>query len=258
MPARPEPALAPPANRLLEMQCTFAEALLRQTPSRNRRFSVYRNNVHASLVGALVAHFPVVRRLVGEEFFEATAVAFLRKHPPHTPVLSEYGFAFAGFLQSFAPAAELPYLPDVARLEWALNVAHNAVDAASLGLEALATLPPESAAEKHLILHPAAFVISSPWPVVSIWTANTRDEEIHDLDSRGGGETALVTRPGLEVSVAMLPAGADMFIAALGRGEALGDAVTITESIERFDLAATLAVLFNSGAIAALVDGKPE
>lgn len=254
MPEQRDPALA----QLQEGQRTFAEALLRHAPSGNRRFSVYRNNVHASLIATLVAHFPVVRRLVGEQFFEATAVAFLRKHPPQTPVLSEYGFAFAEFLQSFAPAAALSYLPDVARLEWALNVAHNALDETSLGLDALAALPPESAAGKHVTLHPAAFVISSPWPVVSIWTTNTRDDEVRHLDLRGGGEAALVTRPGLDVSVALLPTGADLFIAALARGEALGDAVASTESVEGFDLAATLAVLFNAGAIAALVDGKPE
>lgn len=254
MPEPPDPAPV----QLRGAQRTFAEALLRQAPSGNRRFSVYRNNVHASLLATLVAHFPVVRRLVGEEFFEATAVAFLRKHPPHTPVLSEYGVGFADFLQSFAPADALPYLPDVARLEWALNVAHNAVDAPPLGLEALAALPPESAAEKQVVLHPATFVISSPWPVVSIWTTNTRDAEVRHLDLRGVGEAALVTRPALEVSVAMLPTGADMFIAALGRGESLGDAVTFAEPVEGFDLAATLAVLFNAGAIAALIDGKPE
>ena len=116
---------------LAGLQETFVHAVLRAGllvpetvasmagPSRERRIGVYRNNVKASLVAALVGAFPVVQRLVGEEFFEAAAFVFVEHHPPRSPVLAEYGAGFAAFLEGFEPARDLPYLADIARLEWA-------------------------------------------------------------------------------------------------------------------------------------------
>jgi hypothetical protein len=82
-----------------------------------RRFAVYRNNVMVSLIDALADSFPVTQALVGEEFFRAMAGVFARAHPPRSPVMAHYGDGFAGFIEDFQPAASLPYLADVARLE---------------------------------------------------------------------------------------------------------------------------------------------
>src|SRR5579864_7312457 len=70
---------------LAEIQDAFATALLDRTSPvpaflagaarhrPERRFAVYRNNVAAGLVEALATRFPVVKRLVGDEFFRAMA-----------------------------------------------------------------------------------------------------------------------------------------------------------------------------------------
>ena len=120
---------------LSEMQSKFAAALMQadapvpaditsHTGARpKKRFNVYRNNIYASLILVLEGRFPVVSRLVGAEFFTELARVFVELHPPRSPVLMEYGEGFGTFLQEFDPVDDLPYLGDVARIEWAWNVA---------------------------------------------------------------------------------------------------------------------------------------
>src|SRR5438876_7559091 len=94
-----------------------------------RRFAVYRNNVVAGLVKALRTNFPVVEKIVGDEFFAAMARVFVTQQPPRAPLLAIYGEAFPAFVAAFEPARELPYLADVARLEAARTRAYHAADA---------------------------------------------------------------------------------------------------------------------------------
>ena len=259
----------PDGNGLANLQHRFARAVLqaplsvpdgirRQVrPAHERRFGVYRNNVKASLAAALAARFPVVARLVGEEFFTATALVFIERHPPRSPVLAEYGIAFASFLEGFDPAADLPYLPDIARLEWARHVAFHSADASAADLGRLAELPPEALGSVRLDLHPAMAVIASPWPIVSVWTTNTHDAIPEAPPAGWTGEMALVTRPHLDVLVHRLPPGADRLVAELAQGIALGAAAEAASSAhERFDLAMALSTLFSAGAIAKLSQGS--
>ena len=120
------------------MQSEFSKALLepsQPTPQgvirpdgkpAGKRFDVYRNNVVVSLIGALGDGYPAVRKTVGEKFFDAVASVYVRSHPPKTPLMIFYGDSFADFLDRFEPAQQIPYLADVARLEWARRRAYHA------------------------------------------------------------------------------------------------------------------------------------
>lgn len=250
---------------LADTQQTFARALLRAGlrvpeavaemagPTRERRFSVYRNNVKASLIATLTAKFPVIHRLVGEEFFEATTLVFVERHPPRSPVLAEYGAAFASFLESFEPASDLPYLADVARLEWARQEAFHAANAKPVPIECLAAFAAGDLESTRLTLHPATLLVASPWPIVSIWTTNTFDEDVQRIGPDRPGEVALVTRPDQDVFIRLLPPGADLLVAALADGASLGEAMA--RAPDGFDLATTLALLFSAGAVSALQEG---
>ena len=96
------------------------------------RLQVYRNNTFGSLTAALKDSFPVVCQLVDERFFGYAAQEYIRANPPHAPRLAEYGGDFAEFLDGFEPVRHLAYLPDVARLEWAVNAAYHAADTPTL------------------------------------------------------------------------------------------------------------------------------
>jgi hypothetical protein len=123
---------------LRELQAGFRAALLEDTPASlteliagdglapEARLAIYRHHVLTTLTDVLVGVYPVIRRLVDTRFFAYAADTFIRACPPASPVLSEYGEAFAGFLAGFPPCRALAYLPDVARLEWALHAAGHA------------------------------------------------------------------------------------------------------------------------------------
>lgn len=247
---------------LAELQDQFAAALGDPTrpppaPLRGRgaerpdkRFAVYRNNVYVSLVEAIGATYGVVARLVGEPFFRAMARAYVAAELPRSPVLLEYGAGFPDFIAAFEPAASLPYLADVARLEWAWHEAYHAADAEPLGAAAFAALDPPRLGELRVRLHPALHLLRSPWPVFSIWRTNRFDPEVVPLPPDAGPEAVAVTRPRLEVLAAPLAIGIYPFLAELARGAALGQAVAAAlRQSPDFDLVAALNWLFACGAI---------
>jgi hypothetical protein len=250
------------------IQQIFADALLvpeRAVPAATtshtgerpvRRFAVYRNNVTVGLVDALKARFPAVERIVGAEFFAAMARLFVRAHPPSSPLLMTYGDNFADFIQRFPPAADLPYLADVARLEAARTRAYHAADATPLDPTRLRALPPPALAAVRVVLHPSAEIVRSPHPIVTIWAMNSGEAELGPIED-WRGEDALVLRPALEVEVRKLPAGGAAFLAALAAGQPLADAVDIAMQADAaFDLVTNLAGLIGSGLVVAL-DGEP-
>lgn len=247
---------------LQQLQADFAAALFdpaRPPPDGLRagdaaRLAIYRNNVHAGLAAVLEARYPVIRRLVGDAFFRALALAFLRRQPPRSPVLARYGGGFARFLRQFEPVRTLPYLPDMAALEWARHRAHHAADAATAAIADLAAVPAARLATTRLAVHPAASAVASAYPIVALWRTNTHDENVRPLGPGLPGETALITRPGLDVLVTALPPGGAALLSALRRGAPLAAAAQAIEP--QTDLPRLLATLFDTGAIAG-IDASP-
>lgn len=216
-----------------------------------RRFAVHRNNVVGSLVQALAEGFPVVQALVGPEFFGALAAEFVRRQPPRSPVMADYGAELPEFIERFAPARSLPYLADVARLERARLEACHAADAALLCAAdvAGALADPERIGELRLRLHPAARLVVSPHPIVSLWAAHQGEGALADVDLRQA-EAALVLRPLFDVLVVRCDPGTARFVACLQEGATLGPAAAQAAGCAGFDLAATLSLLLAHGALA--------
>ncbi len=214
----------------------------------SRRFGVYRNNVYASLIDVLAGRFPVVARLVGEEFFRAMARAYVEDEPPRSAVLLRYGAGFPAFVAGFPPAAPVPYLADMASLEWAWHAAYHAKDAAPAPLTDLSRAV-EHAEHAVLRLHPSLGVVRSLYPIVSIFELNRQSGQVPAARLEGR-EDALVARPKLEVEIRRLPHGGAPFILALREGKTLGEAAVIAaEEAPSFALEANLAGLLASGAI---------
>ncbi len=217
------------------------------------RFAVYRNNVLSSLVDALADSFPVVQQLVGEEFFRAMAAVFVRHSPPRTRVLGEYGAELADFIQAFDPASSLPYLADVARLEWLRNRAYPAADTAPLDPDKLhaALAAPERLGRLQLQLQPALGLLDSSFAVVSLWAAHQGALQITDVDPCQA-QSALVLRNGLRVEVIGIARSDSRFIDGLRQGLPLAQAAQQAQAQARdgaFDLGHCLAQLLRAGAI---------
>jgi Putative DNA-binding domain len=200
-----------------------AETLGREGRPDARRFAVYRNNVAVGLIGALEMRYPVTRRLVGDAFFRGLARAFIAGNKPSSAVLIHYGAAFADFIENFEPAREIPYLPDVARLENAWVEAYHAAEAKPLGLGDLAAIDPERLGELVFTFHPAVRLIRLAHPAASIWAGHQGPGEPR-APERWAPEDALIARPDADVAVRILPAGGHGFAAALMAGASINEA----------------------------------
>lgn len=219
-----------------------------------RRFAVYRNNVVSSLIDALADTFAVTQQLVGIEFFRAMAGVFVRQSPPRSRILALYGDAFAGFIADFAPAAALPYLADVARLEFARTLACHAGDAEAIADDALAQAlaDPEALAGLRFEWHPSLQVIASPHAVVSLWAAHQTDGEVGAV-AIDHPEQALVLRDCLEVLVLPVDRASAAFVERTLNGAAFGSAAAEAAAADpAFDLGAALALMMRHRALVAL------
>jgi hypothetical protein len=216
-----------------------------------RRFAVYRNNVAVALIGAVEARYPVVRRLVGDDFFRAMAGAFVATEKPRSPTLIHYGDDFPAFVAGFPPAVAVPYLADVARLENAWVEAYHAADADPLGLDALTAIAPDGLEALRFRPHPAARLLGFAHPAASIWEASQGDGEPR-APTVWAAEEALVTRPDADVFVRVLPPGGFAFAAALFSGATLGEAAALAAA-DGFDPGDHLIGLVEAGAFQSLM-----
>lgn len=233
-------------------------------PDLQRRFAVHRNNVVVSLIAALAETFPVCQALVGEDFFRAMARERVLADPPRSPVLIGYAQGFADFVAGFAPAASVPYLADVARIE-ALRVrAYHAADAAPVPEARFHELvaAPEALAAARMTLHPACHWLRSDYAAHSIWLAHQglEDPSAADLDGIDvdRAEDVLVARPAFDVVVAALPRGAIAFLDALRGGQPLASAFTAAQAaVDGIDRSALFSLLIQHR-LAVVVDTTAE
>lgn len=211
-------------------------------------FAVYRNTVMKGCIDALQANFPAVARLVGEEWFRDAAAVYVRQTLPTDPTLLRYGSDFADFLANFEPAAELPYLSDVARLDRLWMEAHTAPDEETLDPAAIAKLAPETLART--TLHPHA---SARWawfadaPIYTIWSQN-RGEAVPSANIDWKPEGALLVRRDDAVDWIALDAAGGAFLdtcAASGSLAAAADAALEAQS--NVNLAQLLSTLLTAG-----------
>lgn len=219
-----------------------------------KRFNVYRNNSAVAIAEALQASFPVVSQLVGDEFFSGMASIYMQTDLPKTPVMMLYGRNFPEFIAAFEPAQSIPYLADMATLEWYWTQAYNAADEHPVGLEKLAEIPQEEMSEIHLTLHPSFYPIKSEWPILSIWSAHNEEntsEILEQLELKP--EQGFLVRPEFEVNVIATDLAFHNFIENLASGKTLGDAIEQLPPEHLEDLSGYLQLLFNSGAVIGLI-----
>jgi hypothetical protein len=211
-----------------------------------RRVAIYRNTCLGTLINALRLSFPAVQRLVGAEFFDGGAREFSRRHPPASAWLNEFGAGFPGFLSAFAPAASLPYLAEVARLEWAVNRALHADDAPGLDLARLASLDESARARVSFTAHPGLSLLRLEFPADAIWRAVLDQDAaaMAAIDLAGGPVHLLIERDAAGVQVRRLNAARWQFTARLCAGAPL---YAVLEHGPDADISAWLAEHLSSG-----------
>ena len=252
-------------SSLRELQTGFADALFAGDGARPpfaslpedraaERFAVYRRALLANYGNALGATYPVVRKLVGAAFFNAAVEAFVRDHPPTSGDLNVYGDTFPSFLDRYPHAAGLPYLGDVARVEWAQDEANRAAEADTTPeqvLAMLAAIAPERRSSIRLALAPSCRLVRSRFPVLRIWRSNQEGEsEGEGVSLDEGGDALLIRREAAGTTIERITTAEHAWLAALAAAAPLGTSLDMAQATgEPFDFAAILRGRIGDGTI---------
>ena len=241
-------------------QAHFAKALLdpgEPTPDRlslgggsaDQRFSIYRNNGIAGLSDILMAHFPVLTELLGEEYCRSLVVCYIRQYPPHSPILTQYGRDMPVFLAAFPPVARYPYLPDIAAMELALMASYHAKDSRPVEAEILSSIPDNAVSEARLVLAPSVQPIISLWPIYQIWMSHRRGQPM-PTSLKDNGENILIVRREFDPEPLILVKGGFEFVTALQKRQTISEAYERASAIHQgFDLTKMLRQLLAFNAI---------
>jgi len=198
------------------------------------RLSIYRNTFLGTLINALRLLYPAVHRLVGAEFFESSARMSIEGQPPHSAYLDEYGAAFPEFLARFPAATSVPYVADVARLEWAVNCALHAPDAAPLDVRALSAVPEADHGRIRFVPHPSISLIQASYPADTIWRAvlDQDDAALSAVDLGDAPIWLLIQRLATGIHVRRLNEPTWRCTFALCSGQALREALELASDID--------------------------
>jgi hypothetical protein len=244
-------------NGMAQLQHAFANAIffdhapipatIRSAtgPAHACRFGVYRNNVIASLINAVAARYPVVRKLLWDDAFDRIAHLYVTAEPPRSPMMFEYGEGFPQFLRTVGQCSSSDYLADVAELEAARTQAYHAADATPQPRDAFGARAPEDFSDMRLSLHPSVRLLRSRYPVVTIWEANLHAND--NTLSLWKAECALIARPYEQVEVRRLTPAIYVFLAALADRHTVGVAIARAMAAEpNLDLAECFAILIGA------------
>jgi hypothetical protein len=241
---------------LLELQSRFA-ASLADSHAPDGRMAIYCNTIRINYRNALAATYPVVRALVGNAFFDAAVDAYATTYPSGSGDLNVFGDKFAAFLASYRYARGLPYLPDVARLEWAIDESGRAADAASDPehlVRSLAGVPTEELGRQRFVLDPSCRFAWSSYPLFKIWRVHQADHEGDmAIDLEQGASHVVVRRSPEGVAVESVPEAELTWLTALGEGASLAAAVDSALAMDStFDLGRALHARIADGTLVML------
>lgn len=212
----------------------FAASLLDDTLATNgitaetrERMGIYRNNVRLNRITALADAFANVVQLVGQDYFSALARAYVDCTPSNSANLHDDGAALPAFIRGFAPAADLPYLGDVADVDWLLHRAYFAADARAIDASALAEVGAERFAAASIRLMPSVGLARSrTWPIADILRMHA-DGTPAQLGA--GGQSVLIWREGFSVRWQTLTQAEADATAALMTGKPIQEAFSQTQ-----------------------------
>lgn len=242
-------------SSLPDYQRDFANSLMATnelesgTPQQVAPMAIYRNNYFSNLSAALADVYPVVRRLVGAQFFDQMARRFITGSKSTSGNIQEYGADFGDFIGAYLPARELVYLPDVARLEWLCHQAFHAADCAQSAYPKALDMPYQHYGRLCFEFHPACRFIESSYPIGTIWHANQPESAADQrIELANAAEYLLIRRPIFTVAVVQLSCAQFVAFKALSEGQNLEAAINAASFVDAlFDIEQFLAVVLAPG-----------
>lgn len=235
---------------LFQWQTEFSTSLLNQLNdslknsfmansefAKEQRFAIYQNNVFYSLTNALGDLYPVVKKLVGDDFFTGTATYYLRQNPPKQAAMVHFGHDFVAFLADFEHTKTLDYLAPVAQLELHQHLAYHAADIDPLAVDHIASITPEELLNKKVNFHPSLLLLNSPHPALTIWETNQDNKNEKKDVHLNEPQWILTVRQDYKVTNFIIDQTSYIFFNELQHGNTIGEAITLAlEQEPEFDI----------------------
>ena len=239
---------------LRELQRSFAAALhdpgarCDVTPAEN--LEIYRNTARVNFRSALAQTFPVLVKRVGAEYFQQLAHHYRARFPSRSGDLHWVGRDFAAFLDGHLAGGEYAWLADLARIEWARSEVAVASELPAAGAAVLATFAPEHLELLVFSLQPALRLVSSSYPVFSVWLANQADNA-SPVDQSIGSEVGMIRLHDNGVEVTVLAPDLFSYLSTTAAGATLGVAMSAA-NLEGPRLSEILRFVFSSGLVSSV------
>lgn len=141
-----------------------------------QRLGIYQHGVHAVLTAHLQAVYPVCQQLLGEAFFVQTCEQFLTQQPPTTAFLADYGGELAVFLAQQSALLSLPWVAEVARVEWARHCAWHSAQQMCMDFSQFAQLDAQQQARARFYLPESAQLLQSEFATHAVWLAHQTND----------------------------------------------------------------------------------
>ena len=217
------------------------------------RLQIYQHNVNANFSGALAGLFPVVKQIVGDAFFQELVRCYVRDVPSRSGDLNQFGEEFSSYIATYSYAADLPYLSDVARLEWCWHMSFHAADSITIDATAFQAIAEEKWPALKFSLSAPVKLLMSPFPLLQIWLAHQDDfDNSWQIDWSAVTTYFLLSRVDGEVVIRELQYAQYAFLKALPFNSSLQNSVDAAvmaaeQSAQPFDLLQSMQDFFVAG-----------
>ncbi len=215
---------------LQNLQLEFIEALFNEQTSTTlavqpkNNLNIYRNNIQSTLIETLQEIYPLIVKLVGQDFFRLTAQEYIKRYPSRSGDLHEYGAYFSDFLAEFEPLHDLIYLVEVAQFEWICHTLYSAPDHPDFDRKKLADISPDNYDQLHFSVNPASQLRRFYYPILRIVDLCKKDAA-QTLDVDAGGANLLIIRSQTDLSLIPLTHAEFTFLDMLSEGKSVSESL---------------------------------
>ncbi|MCK5360969.1 MAG: putative DNA-binding domain-containing protein [Gammaproteobacteria bacterium] len=144
---------------------------------------IYRNNTIGARKRALQAIYPVIEKVLGDSCFDMLAMDYVDASASMNSDLNLYGAGLPDFLQALSnneiAFSELPYLKDLATLEWLYHKAYYAADDLAISGKQFADIDTSVKLERSRSL----FCMRTPFPVYDIWQNHQGSKSVKEVSA---------------------------------------------------------------------------
>lgn len=206
--------------------------------TQQQRMEVYRTNARSLFVSVLSDTYAVCNKILGKDYFRQIAKKFIQQCPSENHNLNVYGENFSNYIEELITSRtelkDYQYLAGLAALEWKIQVAHFAGDSSEFDVKKFQAKVSQQGQEIIFQLQANVSILSSSFPLLSIWKMYQSDNEIEVVDISTEQEYLCLFRNEFEVLIERISKEVYLLLEAISNEKSLGNIA------ELFDESASL------------------